>query len=141
MLKTTNAFQSENVVFAFEWINSTASAGRDSYCMYSHTSAFNHLSSPFWLTYLFSFLLNKKKIRIEDETGRRGVLSRLPLVPKIHTCPSRDLKNIHISRVSVCFILFFRLEWLVFTQLCSVYHPMFIVSCSSNQTMLVQINL
>lgn len=87
MLKTTLLLESERVSFAVGWINSPGSAGRGSYCMYSHTSAFDHLSPPLWLTYLLSFPLNTKKIRIEDEAGRRGRLLGLlrctPLLPEV----------------------------------------------------------
>lgn len=112
MFKTTNPFKSGLVFFAIEWINSAAWAGRDSYCMYSHTLAFNHLSSPLWLTYLFSFPLNKKKIRSEDETaGEEHYLSK------------------HVSLKTVKSFWFSHSSRLIF------------VLCSSNLTMLVQINL
>lgn len=95
-----NTSSRERACFLCCWMNKQpASAGRGSYCMYSHTSAFDHLSSPLWLTYLLSFPLNTKKIRIEDEAGRRGRLLGLlrctPLLPEVSN-----------STPSTCFWLF-----------------------------------
>lgn len=67
-VKNNKTFE-EWTCFLTEWINTTASAGRDSYCMYSHTSAFNHLSSPLWLIYLFSSLFNKNKSGLKMKLG------------------------------------------------------------------------
>lgn len=101
-VKNNTYFMSEHVFFAIEWLNSMASAGSDSYCMYSHPPLPTCCLYSDWLIYSLS-AQQKKKIRIENEIGRRGLLSRLRLVSQIYTFPSRDINYSYFT----CFYWFY----------------------------------
>ncbi len=130
MLKTTNPLKNDHVFFAVERINTAASAGRDSYCMYSHTSAFNQLSSPLWLTYLFSLLSNKTKSGLEMQTG--GEVSGVGS----HTFSYLRYQN--DARHMVLFILYYVLGW---NGYCSHNTSLLLIPFSLSHSVLTYISL
>lgn len=136
MLKTTKPLKSEHVFLLNESTPQPQQGGTLTVCTVTHRPSTTCRLHSDW--FIYSLLCSTKTNQAWrwNWEERCFILASFG-VADTHLSSLRYENYTHFS----CFCLFSRLEWLLFTQLSPVFHPIFILSCSSNPTMLVQINL